>query len=236
MGRHSVISGDRIDVEAKEPKQPTDPDKAAPKPVRGLESQRVAKGAKADPWGIRRAEVLLTSLKGVLSVRVVANGVGEITEIHVLTEVGLTAKQVVRNVESALLAHLGLKVDHRKISVAQTAEVLPIEAMEERAITSAARKRGVVFKRVEVTPVDTPHRVKVTVTLSRDGEELAATELAGDAVKMRILAAARATVSILDSLSPESTIDRRNSLCSDARWTGESSRTNADLFCMPAYC
>ncbi len=124
--------------------------------------------AQADPWGIRRAEVLLTSLKGVLSARVVATATGEITEVHILTEAGLTPKQVVRNVESALLAQLGMKLDHRKISVAQTAEILPLEAMQDRAVADRARKRGVVFRRVEVAPTETPHRVSVTITIERE--------------------------------------------------------------------
>ena len=63
-----------------------------------------------DPWGVKRAENLLTSLDGVLSARVVVSPVGEILEIHVLAQAGLAPKQVVRNVESALLAQLGVKV------------------------------------------------------------------------------------------------------------------------------
>ncbi len=125
-------------------------------------------------------------------------------------------KQIVRNVESALLAQLGIKVDHRKISVAQTAEVLPLEAMEDRAVAERARKRGVVFRRVEVTPTETPHRVTVTVTMERDGQELSARENAGDADKMRLLAAARATVSILDGLVTDGTIDLAGAQLSDA--------------------
>ena len=78
-----------------------------------------------DPWGVRRAENLLTSLEGVLSARVVTTPLGEVSEVHVLAQAGLQPKQLVRNIESALLAQLGLKVDHRKISIAQTAEVRP---------------------------------------------------------------------------------------------------------------
>jgi hypothetical protein len=81
-----------------------------------------------DPWGIRRAENLLTSLEGIISARVVTTPLGEVSEIHVLAQAGLTPKQIVRNVESALLAQLGLKVDHRKISIAQTADVRPLDA------------------------------------------------------------------------------------------------------------
>ncbi len=178
---------------------------------------REAQGeAQADRWGIRRAEVLLTSLKGVLSARVVAAATGEITEVHILTDADLTAKQVVRNVESALLAQLGIKLDHRKISVAQTAEVLPLKAMEDQAVTERARKRGVIFRRVEVTPTEAPHRVTVTVTIERDGQELSAREDAGDADKMRLVAAARATVSILDGLVTDGTIDLAGAHLSEA--------------------
>jgi hypothetical protein len=161
---------------------------------------------QSDPWDLRRAEVLLASLKGVLSARVVASSRGEITEIHVLTDKGMAPKQVVRNVESALLAQLGIKVDHRKISVAQTAEVLPLEAVEERAVAARARKRGIIFHSVEVAP-SRKHRVSITVKLERDGEEVMAHEEAGDTPKMRLQAAARATVAALDGLLEEGSMD-----------------------------
>jgi hypothetical protein len=73
-------------------------------------------------WSIQEAERLLTSLPGVVSARVVARPGGEVEEIHLLTTTQVKPKQTVRNVESALLAHLDLEVDHRKISVAQTSE------------------------------------------------------------------------------------------------------------------
>ena len=103
-----------------------------------------------DPWGVRRAENLLTSLEGVLSARVVTTPLGEVSEIHILAQAGLSPKQLVRNVESALLAHLGLKVDHRKISVAQTAEVKPIETLDRAAVRERAMQRAVLFEDVAV--------------------------------------------------------------------------------------
>ena len=87
-----------------------------------------------DPWGVRRAENLLTSLEGILSARVVTTPLGEVSEVHILAQAGLQPKQLVRNIEIALLAQLGLKVDHRKISIAQTADVKPIEALERDAV------------------------------------------------------------------------------------------------------
>jgi hypothetical protein len=67
-----------------------------------------------------RAEELLNRLPGVLAVRVLLDESGVIDAIHVLTNTDVSPKQVVRNVESALVAGLGTRVDHRKISVAQT--------------------------------------------------------------------------------------------------------------------
>lgn len=64
-------------------------------------------------------EALLASLAGVLSAHVVAEPDGEILEIHVLSVPELHPKQVVRNVESALSAGLGIQIDRRIVSVAQ---------------------------------------------------------------------------------------------------------------------
>jgi hypothetical protein len=71
---------------------------------------------------IRRAEELLATLPGVVAVRIIANEAGAVDEIHVLTTADVAPKQTVRNIESALIAHLGVRVDHRKISVATTVE------------------------------------------------------------------------------------------------------------------
>jgi hypothetical protein len=65
---------------------------------------------------------LLTTLPGVLSAKIIASDAGAVDEIHLLATAEFSPKQTVRNVESALLAHLGLRVDHRKISVATTSE------------------------------------------------------------------------------------------------------------------
>lgn len=67
---------------------------------------------------IKRAEELLQTLPGVIAARIIANETGSVDEIHVLTTAEVTPKQTVRNIESALIAHLGMRVDHRKISVA----------------------------------------------------------------------------------------------------------------------
>lgn len=87
---------------------------------------------------LKRAEELIVTLPGVLSARIVPGDSGAIDEIHVLTTDAVPPKSTVRNIESALMAHLGLRVNHRKISVATTLEAprlreQPAEQVAERA-------------------------------------------------------------------------------------------------------
>jgi len=159
-----------------------------------------------DPWGIKRVENLITALTGVLSARVVVTPLGEVSEVHVLTRSDIQPKQVVRNIESALMAQLGFKIDHRKISVAQTADVRPIEALHSEAINERAKRRVVVFKSLDVRPAERPQRVLVRVKLAFGDREASAEEIGTDTVRNRVEAAARAAATCLDELIPDNSI------------------------------
>lgn len=177
-----------------------------PQPEEMRDGSAGARAAAPDPWGVKRAENLLTSLQGVLSARVEVSPIGEVTAVHVLTHSGLAAKQMVRNVESALLAHLGLKVDHRKISIAQTAEVEPIAALERSAVKQESLKREIVFGGLGVRPAG-EHRVRVVVTLVVGGQEVAGEMDSADTRKAKVQAAARAAVTALDQMLPRGTFE-----------------------------
>jgi hypothetical protein len=155
-----------------------------------------AADAIPDPWGVRRAENLLTSLEGILSAR----------EVHVLAQAGLAPKQLVRNIESALLAQLGLKIDHRKISIAQTADVKPIEALERDSVREKVLQRAVLFENLTAGPSRRPHRITVSVTLSYRGQTETAEEEAADTPRSRVEAAAKAAVGVLDRLLKDSSL------------------------------
>jgi hypothetical protein len=88
-----------------------------------------AHSPKPGKWTIAGAEELLQSLPGVISARVVAKPGGDVEEIHLLTTTEVSPKATVRNVESALLAHFDLTVDHRKVSVAQTSGQQGLKAL-----------------------------------------------------------------------------------------------------------
>jgi hypothetical protein len=102
---------------------------------------------------LQKAEELIASLQDVVSARITSTETGSVDTIHVLVSGGVPAKAVVRNIESALMAQLGLRVDHRKISVASTAMASPrpspveTPVVEERVATSS---RTVYFEDVEV--------------------------------------------------------------------------------------
>ncbi len=163
-------------------------------------------GQSPDPWGVKRVENLIASLTGVLSARVVVTPLGEVSEIHVLTQSDVQPKLVVRNIESALMAQLGLKIDHRKVSVAQTADVRPIEQLQEEAIRTRANKRVVMFRGLGVRPAERPQRVLVRVKLSFEGREAEAEEQGTDTVRNRVEAAARAAATCLDELLPDNSV------------------------------
>lgn len=62
---------------------------------------------------------MICQLQGVISADVSFNGQDEIEEIHVLANFDRSPKQVVRDIESILVTQRGLRLDHKKISVAQ---------------------------------------------------------------------------------------------------------------------
>jgi len=78
--------------------------------------------AEPQPISVADIESVIRSLTDIISVRVVTDKSGVIEEIHVLTDSTRAPKQVVRDVESALMARFGIELDHKKISVAQTQE------------------------------------------------------------------------------------------------------------------
>ena len=147
-----------------------------------------------------KAEELLGTLTSVVSAKIVADAQGGVDVIHLLVTGELTPKQVVRNVESALMAHLSMKVDHRKVSVATTvkrpeaahAAELPVE---EKAIARAAKVgRSLFFEDVEVRGSRTKGML-CRVTLRRGEEQFVgeAEGLEGDRGRAEL--AARAALS-----------------------------------------
>lgn len=79
----------------------------------------------------RDYEAMIRRIRDVISARVMISPEGNIEEIHVLASGNRGAKQLVRDVESSLMAQ-SVAVDHKKISVAQLSPE-PVEAGGHRA-------------------------------------------------------------------------------------------------------
>ena len=147
---------------------------------------------------IARAEELLATLPGVIAARIVPDDKGAVGEIHVLTTPELTPKQTVRNIESALVAQLGMKVDHRKISVATSTEKRPtpaegMKAQDAAAVAAAESRRRIYFEDVEVRR-SRSSGVSCRVTL-RKGEQSFIGETDGvENERSRVELAAQATL------------------------------------------
>lgn len=148
---------------------------------------------------IKRAEELLATLPGVVAARIVAADNGAVNEIHLLTTNEVNPKQTVRNVESALIAHLGMKVDHRKISVATTVEPQkPAELREqsEQAVTEAmeaALRRRLYFEDLEIRRSRT-RGVTCRVTLRKGNESYIGECEGAESERSRAEIAARAAI------------------------------------------
>ena len=161
-----------------------------------------------DPWGLRRVERLLHTVEGVDSLKIVPDGKGGIDEIHVLSAAGLSAKQIVRNIESALLAQFGLQVDHRKISIAQVREKdihrLAGEAEPEARPEPEAEVPG---RRILLDSFQIERKAGervVTRVRLRDGEETFEGEAEGpDYARSRLEVAAQAVLNALSDVAGE---------------------------------
>lgn len=133
---------------------------------------------KADIDDLIDVESVICRLRDVISARIVSGDDGEIEEIHVLTEASRAPKQVVRDIESAVMAKLGVQLDHRKVSVAQLQG-------------NAKREQGrLKFSDVSIS-LD-GNRAEATVHLGRDGVVYTgtATGLSSSSSQMKLIATA----------------------------------------------
>lgn len=156
---------------------------------------------------LQRAEELIGTLSGVVSVRIVPTESGLVDTIHVLTTGETQPKQMVRNVESALMAHLGMRVDHRKVSVATTsarptpppgalASLAEVRGSEEGGVAGAVPRRTLYFEDVEIRG-SRAKGVGCKVTLRRGDDVFVGDAEGFESDRSRVELAARATLTAI---------------------------------------
>ncbi|MDO8848162.1 MAG: hypothetical protein Q7W51_07235 [Coriobacteriia bacterium] len=112
---------------------------------------------------IGEIEEALGQVSEIRAVRVVTSSDGFIDEIHVLALPSKAPKQLVRDIESTLMAAFGIAIDHKKISIAQLGqESVPITT-ESAKLKARAQIKNI---NVEVAGV----YVNISVALELEGE------------------------------------------------------------------
>jgi len=101
-------------------------------------------------------ESIISKIDGVKAVKVVEDN-DKVKEIHVIAKEDKSPKQVVRDIETAVFALTGFKVDRKVISVAQLSD-------------GAFKRRRIAL--VDVRKERIGKKVIVEVTLQFDGEEM----------------------------------------------------------------
>lgn len=71
------------------------------------------------PATIAEIEQALGAVAEIRAARIVSSDEGVIQEIHVLATPAKSPKQIVRDVESTIMARFGITIDHKKVSIAQ---------------------------------------------------------------------------------------------------------------------
>ena len=96
---------------------------------------------------------LINDIEGIVSSKVKLDDTGNLVEIHALADKSRNAKQIVRDIQSAVTAKFDLEIDHRIISIAQ----LSCDGVMQRDMR-------IVFKGMEVASKGLEIDVKVILS------------------------------------------------------------------------
>ncbi len=123
---------------------------------------------------VEEMEQLICQLPAVLKCAVSVNDWGAVEEIHVLTSVERAPKQVVRDVESALLAQWNLRVDHKRVSVAQIVSGEP-----QQSALEATRRLRIFEYHIDTDSLNYTAYTRVTLQWGEDESERVQWEWSG---------------------------------------------------------
>jgi hypothetical protein len=109
---------------------------------------------------VAEIEEALGQVEEIRAARIVTSDDGVIQEIHVLATPQKSPKQIVRDIESTIMARFGIAIDHRTVSIAQLGrDAVPREPRDR----GRARIKGVSAEVIGV-------RASAKVSLELDGE------------------------------------------------------------------
>ncbi|MCS7175689.1 hypothetical protein [Pseudothermotoga sp.] len=133
----------------------------------------------------KKLESIITQISGIVAARVVSDS-DAIREIHIVADSGKNPKQIVRDVETAILASTGLRIDRKIVSVAQ----LNQEYQQEDDYSVESLKLEEIGK-----------NLRITVSIKRDNETYEGVAEGPKTSLQRLKIAASAVLKALDDLS-----------------------------------
>lgn len=127
------------------------------------------------------------------------------TEIHILASTSRNAKQIVRDVQSAIFAAYGAEVDHRIVSVAQLTRNPSICVSDAEGAETAPQPVRLLFTGIDLQRRAGSYTVKVF--LCHNGKNFSGEAQCGDTMVRRNRAIAQATLNAVHAFLGQNVFD-----------------------------
>lgn len=145
----------------------------------------------------KELERILTSLDGIEKARVVVDDkTGEMREIHVLSSGDKNSKQIVRDIETAVLTITGERIDRRIISVAQ----MNLGTSVENPSIEEKKENGELLKIEAVGFSEDGMEIEVSVEITKGREMKEVTKRGVKSFKNVLKLSAEATIEAIENL------------------------------------
>ena len=128
-------------------------------------------------------EAAISQISGIQAARVVTAAGGRIAEVHVLAGEGRAPKQLVRDIQSAVLTNFGITLDYRTVSVVQLSKH---EQAPDPASITVIRRPAITRLAAETSSFST----EISVKLASNGDELSGNARGPATAGLRLVAEA----------------------------------------------
>lgn len=129
-------------------------------------------------------QVLINKIPGIISSKFITDKDDQITELHILSDIYRSPKQLVRDIQSAMLTKYDIKLDHKIISVAQ---------IEDNVINFKDHRLNLHYVKV----LSEGPKSQVEVILIKDGQSFKGMAQGGNAVSSRTRLIVEATLNAI---------------------------------------
>ncbi|MGC9383841.1 MAG: hypothetical protein ACP5D6_04480 [Kosmotogaceae bacterium] len=153
-------------------------------------------------------EGIVTQLPGVKGAKVVITDGGDPKEIHVLADFKKPAKQIVRDIETAIYAASGFRIDRKIVSVAQIkGEPVKTDHQTEQELEEDYEDISSRYSLVSIETKATRKKLNVTVTIDDDGSQLSGSSVVELNDSEKFMAVVEASVAALRQTIPSFRVD-----------------------------